>query len=336
MSEKNLSSKQNTFNSRDRLLKLIEIMQKHSDEEHMVSLREIVNLFPAEVDINKDTVKADLNALSNSVLFRVCTRQGREGLENRYWYDGIGLKLHELRLLLDAVVAARFIPHKESVRLLDQLKRFSGDHIIEEMDNQVFVADEPGVAIKDIGDSIHILHEAIHHSKIIEFQYGKFTTEKKFELNREGTIYKMKPYGLVWSQDFYYLIVEPIGLEGKRHFRVDRMRNIFMTENLFVKDSTFDMNEYLKKLFHMYAGEDISMEVEFDNHLINVVIDRFGPEADIRPMDNGRFKLFTKAIFADGLVRWLLTWGSDAKVLYPVKLVERMKEETEKFYRTYH
>lgn len=146
----------------------------------------------------------------------------------------------------------------------------------------------------------------------------------------------MKPYGLVWSQDFYYLIVEPVGEKGKRHFRVDRMRNVFVSDNSFVKEANFDMNEYLKKLFHMYVGEEITMEVEFDNHLINVVIDRFGPGADIRPMNNGRFKFFTKAILADGLVRWLLTWGSDAKVIYPQKLVDRMKEETEKFYHTYH
>ncbi|MFZ3580394.1 helix-turn-helix transcriptional regulator [Virgibacillus sp. DJP39] len=326
----------NKLNSRDRLLTLIEIMQKHSDDEHMISLNEIIDHFPIESDINQATLRNDLVALSSSDLLRICIYQQQNGLENKYWYDGIGLKLHELRLLLDAVVAARFIPHKETIRLLDQLKRFTGHHITEEMDNQLYIADEPGIALKDVGDTVHVLHEAIHHSKIIEFQYGKFTTEKNFELNREGATYTMKPYGLVWSQDFYYLIVQEIEREEKRHFRVDRMRSLSMTDNRFVRETTFDMNAYLKKLFHMYSGEEISIEIEFDNHLINVVIDRFGPGADIRPMDNGRFKLFTKAIFADGLVRWLLTWGSDAKVLYPQKLVERMKSETEKFYHTYH
>ena len=50
-----------------------------------------------------------------------------------------------------------------------------------------------------------------------------------------------------------------------------------MNGERFYKRSYFDITDYLKKLFHMYAGEDIHMEVEFDNHLINVVIDRFGP-----------------------------------------------------------
>ncbi|PLR95765.1 hypothetical protein CVD19_13605 [Bacillus sp. T33-2] len=35
----------------------------------------------------------------------------------------------------------------------------------------------------------------------------------------------------------------------------------------------------------------------------------------------------TQAIISDGLVRWLMTWGSDAKVLTPPSLVERIKEE---------
>lgn len=324
------------YKTRDRLLKLIEIMQKYSDEEHTLNLREIVEYFPGNKDVNHATIRADLNALSHSDLFRICTYQEREGLENRYWYDGIGLKLHELRLLIDAVVAARFISHQETVRLLDHLKRFSGDHVTNEMDNQIYVTDSPGVALKNIGETVHVLHNAIQHSRMIEFQYGKFTTQRKFVLNRDGEIYKVKPYGLVWSQDFYYLIVESIEHREMRHFRVDRMRNVFMTDNLFVKEFSFNMDDYLKKLFHMYSGEEISMEVEFDNHLINVIIDRFGPGADIRPMNNGRFKLFTKAIFADGLVRWLLTWGSDAKVLHPPKLVKRMKQEAEKFYRVYY
>ena len=145
----------------------------------------------------------------------------------------------------------------------------------------------------------------------------------------------MLPYGLVWSQDFYYLIAKTVGDGKMKHFRVDRMRNIYVKKNKFVKEPSFDMNQYLRKLFHMYSGEEISIEVEFDNHLVNVVIDRFGPEADIRPMPNGRFKLFSKVIFSDGLVRWLLTWGSDAKVLHPPKLVQRIKEDIEKSYKNY-
>ena len=55
----------------DRFLKLIEIMQKQSEEEHMISLKEIVKHYPADLDINQTTGRADLNALSNSEFFRI-------------------------------------------------------------------------------------------------------------------------------------------------------------------------------------------------------------------------------------------------------------------------
>lgn len=323
------------YSSKKRLLQLIQIMQQHSDEAHPLTLNEIVDLFPLEVDVNPTTVKADLDELVKSTWFRI-HRERRSGLESLYWYGGIGLQLPELRLLVDAVMAAKFIPPQESVHLVDTLKKFSGLHVADEMDKQIFVAEEMGIALKQIGDTVHLLHEAIHQSNVIQFQYGKYNTEKEFVLNRNGDFYQMKPYALVWSNDFYYLIAVPKDGDGKKHFRIDRMRNLSLQDIRFVREPSFDVNAYLQTLFHMYAGEDISMEVEFDNHLINVVIDKFGTKADIRPQSNGRFKLFTKAVYSDGLVRWLLTWGSDAEVLSPPKLVERMKEEAVKLYQQYY
>ena len=160
-----------TFSSRDRLLTLIEIMQRYSDEDNSISLREIIEYFPSSVTLNPATVRADLNALSKSDIFKISSSREQNGLESRYWYEGIGLKLSELRMLLDAVVAARFIPVKETRHLMEQLKRFAGKHITEEMDNQIFVTDEPGVAIKEISDSIQLLHLAVHRSRVIQFQY---------------------------------------------------------------------------------------------------------------------------------------------------------------------
>lgn len=49
------------------------------------------------------------------------------------------LKLH---LLLDAVVAARFISPSETKRLLNHLKWFAGEHIKEEVNNQVYTVNE--------------------------------------------------------------------------------------------------------------------------------------------------------------------------------------------------
>lgn len=121
-----------------------------------------------------------------------------------------------------------------------------------------------------------------------------------------------------------------------RHYRVDRMREVASCQEVFVRDPGFNITKYTEMLFHMYSGEEALIEIEFDLHLINVVIDRFGRDVAIRSIGESAFRISTQAIISDGLVRWLLTWGSDAKVLTPPTLIERMREESEKLYKTYH
>ena len=73
------------------------------------------------------------------------------------------------------------------------------------------------------------------------------------------------------------------------------------------------------------------ISIEFDNHLINVVLDRFGLKARIKPIDGeGKFLLEIEGIVSMGF-RWLLTWGADAKVIRPESLIDLMKIEISKY-----
>ena len=101
-------------------------------------------------------------------------------------------------------------------------------------------------------------------------------------------------------------------------------------------DEHFDISEYMKRLFHMYSGDEKDLKVRMSNGLINVMIDRFGEDVYIEEDGADAFLLRTKAIISDGLVKWLLTWGSDAKVIDPPELVQMMKEECEKLYKMYN
>lgn len=58
---------------------------------------------------------------------------------------------------------------------------------------------------------------------------------------------------------------------------------------------------------NMYTGEDSTIEVIFKNSLLNVVIDRFGLSADIKPIDDEHFRLITNVKVSKGLVNWLLS-----------------------------
>lgn len=59
----------------------------------------------------------------------------------------------------------------------------------------------------------------------------------------------------------------------------------------------------MKQIFNMYPGDTQHIEVQFDIHLINVVIDRFGKEIRIRKVDDQTFSIKTKSAVSEGLIR---------------------------------
>ncbi len=89
-------------------------------------------------------------------------------------------------------------------------------------------------------------------------------------------------------------------------------------------------------MFHMFGGDPLSLEAVFSNELINVVIDRFGTDANIQAQDSDSFVLKTRAIMSEGLIQWLMRFGHRVKVIHPETLVNQMKVEATKFYENYH
>ncbi|NMD72623.1 WYL domain-containing protein [Bacillus sp. DNRA2] len=203
------------------------------------------------------------------------------------------------------------------------------------MENAIILPENSKSENQQIKYSIHQLHTSILNSHVIQFQYGSYDIDKQFMLRKDGAYYSVKPFALVWHNDYYYLIGEYIPKEEIRHYRIDRMRNVTSNEETFLPNRDFNPAKYTEKLFHMFSGEEYLVEIEFDASLINVVIDRFGRGVNIRKIGENSFRISTQAIISDGLVGWLMTWGSDAKVLTPPILVERMKTEAEKLYKKY-
>jgi len=113
------------------------------------------------------------------------------------------------------------------------------------------------------------------------------------------------------------------------------VKTITKTGEKFLPDVNFNITNYTEKLFQMYAGDETPIEMEFSAGLINVVIDRFGRKADIRKLNDSKFKLITKGTISEGVIHWILTWGSTAKVLYRPRMVEKIKVEAEKLYQIY-
>ncbi|MFC7060998.1 helix-turn-helix transcriptional regulator [Halobacillus seohaensis] len=328
------------LNTRERVLVLKNILEKHTDEENERTLSEITDLLNKEFDsfygFSKKSIKVDLDCFEESDVVDLIVNQETNGLPKYYSHQNRLFEIQELRLLSDAVVSARFITKSEKESLIGKIKKLTSEHLAAKLENQLHIEEIAHSQSNKVKYVIYDLHNAINDHHVIHFQYGRYGVDKEFALSREGKIYKLHPYALVWNRDYYYLIGWSPEHEEIRHFRVDRMVKLQVIGEVFQQKEEFDSSKYTKTLFHMFTGTEKWIKVKFANHLINVIIDRFGKNVPIDASDDGYFTLKTKAVISDGLVGWLLNWGGNAEVIEPPELRQEIQEQVNKMYNIYN
>ncbi|MGL4522238.1 MAG: helix-turn-helix transcriptional regulator [Bacilli bacterium] len=325
------------MNNRTRILRLIDVLRKYSDEEHPLTLEEIKDKLRLETNdenlkVTNRTITTDLFDLDTyGIDIESIAAPGRP---TQYYLMKREFDLHQLRILVDAISASRFITNDQKREIIRKLKSQTSVHQNKSLHNEMFSE----YAIESQHNQLHYfidnIHSAIANKQAIGFQYGRYTIKKEFQLSHGGKDYTVYPLALVWSSEFYYLIARYQPTNEIRHYRIDRMKNLKILEETYSRDS-FDIHQYLSRVFNMYVGDLERIKVVFDEGLLNTVIDRFGLQANITEIDDEHFLLDTYVSRSKGLQRWLLTWGRDAQVIYPQSLVDEMREEVRGMYELY-
>ncbi|SDQ11535.1 helix-turn-helix transcriptional regulator [Virgibacillus salinus] len=310
-----------------RLLKIREILFNETDEYHEMGIGELsekIRIIAGDVTFDNRTIKRDLEALDD-MDFEIVQNKGKFG-KILFSHQTRLFETYQLRLIIDAILSARFITTNEKEKLIQKVKELTSKHIAKTLPEPILFDQSANIDYELVKINIDCVHRAISEDKVLTYQYGKFNVKKEFEYHRNGDFYHVEPYALIWQNDYYYLIGRFQDTNELRHYRLDRIRHIEVSEKHFTK-CEFNLQEYVNQSFHMFAGEEMWMKIRFHNSMVNVVLDRFGQEADIKEMDEDHFMLTTKVKLSDGLINWILTWGNKAKVLSPDHLVERMKDK---------
>jgi predicted DNA-binding transcriptional regulator YafY len=240
-------------------------------------------------------------------------------------------------MLVDAVETSRFIPREQSKALIEKLRSYAGKNLSGELRRLVYVEDR----IKTDNDlsleNIDLIHKAINSNKRISFKYFDYTGEKKRVFRHDGKRYEVSPEALILSDDNYYLVAFDEASESVKHFRVDKMFGIIISEekrSTSVANERFNPAEYSKKVFGMYGGKEELVTVECDEHLAGVIIDRFGKDQTFFKTPQG-FKVSLRVVPSPNFYGWVLGFGKDMKILAPDWVREDLRarlSEVEKMY----
>lgn len=317
-----------------RLLMIQEILFNETDETHDLSIEDISEKLEAIIGLTYDqrTIKSDIDML-DAMDFEITKNRGKYG-KILYSHQARLFETYQLRLIVDAILSARFITTNEKKNLIEKIKQLTSHHIAKTLPEPVMFSQSSNADYELVKYNIDKVHRAIAERKSLTYRYGRYNVDKEFVYGRDGNLYYVEPYALIWQKDNYYLIGRFQETDEMRHYRLDRIREIQISEETFRRDE-FHLQEYVDQSFMMFAGEDVRIRIRFNNDLINVVLDRFGLEADIRKDGDEHFILSTRAKFSDGLVNWILTWGDQAKAISPDYLVEAIETKVRQMMALY-
>ena len=172
------------------------------------------------------------------------------------------------------------------------------------------------------------LHAAIAENKKVSFKYFDYDIKKEKAFRKNGDKYSVSPYALSWDDENYYLITFSTKYNDFTHYRVDRMTDIDLIDeerDPLPDREHFDIAEYTKKVFNMFGGEEVLVQLQFDNSLVNAVVDRFGKDVVIGKKDENSFCIWIKVAVSSTFFAWISQFGSKVKILSPEPVIEQYK-----------
>ncbi|MCM3570313.1 WYL domain-containing protein [Neobacillus mesonae] len=320
-----------------KILALQKIFFEETDEANKFSVAQLIEKLQSALSTNdaidKKRIKRYIDSLNESG-FEIIQEEQKYG-KMVYSHQSRLFETYELRILVDAILSASFVTESQANNIIDKLGKLTSSNLAKTLPSPIKYNKSMDHIYHLTKVYIDKLHHAIQEKKVITFKYGRYTIDRTFELNRNGQEYVYHPYALIWDQGYYYLIGQKENKDGLSNYRIDRMRDVEVTEKRY-RSKEYNIDEYLHLNFHMFHGTGVWVEIEFRNkYLINPIIDKFGLDADIRKVDENTFILKTKAIVGEGFYNWLRGWGSSARLLSPPELVQEMKEEVEKMNKLY-
>ncbi len=320
-------------NGKLKILYIVDILKKYSDEEHPVNASEICKyLEDYGIFAERKAIYDDLENLIYYGFDIIKTKSPRAGV----FLASREFELAELYLLTDAVQSADFITPKKTRELVSKLDAMMSREQARVREKSTYIEYNHKCDNEEIYISIDRLRTAIEKGVKVTLRYLRRHLADGRSIETEEKQFKVSPYALIWTDDHYYLVCNNEKYDNLMHLRLDRMKSVTDTEEPvrpFRECSNytdkFDTADYASKTFNMFGGELCEITLRCSERLLEQVIDRFSDKIHIIERENGKFAFRTKALVSEGLVGWIMQFGADIEVVSPPEIRLEIKKKSE-------
>ena len=308
-----------------KLLNLIRIFEEYTDAQKGLTMPQLIEkLEECGISAERKALYRDIKALRDfgfdiqkahcsPVEYRLCGR--------RFSYS-------ELQLLADAVQSSRFLTKSSVDRLLHNLRTLCSVRQAKTLSRRLHVSDRVNMQNESAFRNIDVVNEAIVGHRKIEFTYFKYDCSKKPVPQHGGAIYCETPMHLVLSSGLYYMVAYNDKHDDIVTYRVDRMKDVRVSGQQAARNqkiANFDVAEYEKRAFGMYAGDPVSVTLCVAQDAMGGVIDRFGKEVSSLDRGDGTAEVHVQVMASDSFFAWLMQFGSQVRIEAPSSLAKEYK-----------
>lgn len=324
-----------SYGQKLKILYLAQLLLERSDENHPITTKEMIRHLESQgIRAERKSIYDDMDALQTFGMDIVTVREKPGG----YYLASRQFELPELKLLVDAVQASRFVTAKKSRELISKLEALTSRSEAGQLHRQVVVAERGKSSNEQIYYNVDEIYTAMAADRDIRFQYFEWSVHKEMIPRKNGAFYEVSPWLLTWEDENYYLIAYDRAAEILKYYRVDKMLHLTVCETSRKGQAAFDALDiagFSKKTFGMFAGSEAVVTLQCDDSLTGVMIDRFGPDVPMRTADTGQIRVRVKVAVSRQFFGWLTGLGSGVEIISPADVREQYQQSLKNILKHY-
>ena len=311
-----------------RTLLILNILQKQSDAEHIISMPDLIAELAAKgIAADRRTIYQSLDALRrNGWDIRFTRRLGQGYYLNRPFQPA------EIMILTDAVQNSPAITGDQADHLSERLKNLLSIRQQELL--PAFSAAEEKTDNPNVIRYIEILLEAAAGRHPVEFRYYDVSVNRQKKYRRSRRSYHLLPCAVMSSQGRYYGVFFDRKYGDFAAYRIDKMEQLQMLEET-EEPVYFDAEAWRRTSFDMYHGEAVTVTAVFDRSLSNALFDRFGQNIIISNVTDTDFTASIRTAVTPTLTAWFLQFYDRITILRPASLITALQDIAASIHSTY-
>lgn len=308
-------------------IKLLELLHLETDENHpMLASAVCARLSDIGISCDRRTLIKDVEALNE---FGYEVMEQMVGHEKAYYVEDRSFSIPEIKILLDAVQAARFVTPQKTSGLTAKIASLGGSHRAEILKSNMVCFNTQKHTNEAVFYTVCSLEQALETRKKVSFRYFDLNEKREKTFRRDGQHYIVEPIALVFNEDNYYLLTYSAKHEGIVSYRVDRMASVTVAEESVCEALTLrkSAETYSEQAFKMYGGQPVTIKIQFTDNLIGPVYDKFGESIKIVRMNESCCTATVPVQISPTFWGWIFQSGGQMKILEPERIVAEQKRQ---------